>query len=84
MSVQIQTSIDAVLPTDITIRVPVVARRSPGIVAELVARVAAGLATWQENRAAERLASDVPSWLREDIGLPPEPHRHKQWWELHE
>lgn len=80
MSVQIK---DRPLPTDVTLRVPVYRRQ--GIIASLVAAIAAFAANRRLRRAARRhrsgAAPPVPDWLREDLGLPPLPPRLPEWWE---
>jgi hypothetical protein len=85
MSVQIKDRVDnPVLPTDITLRVPAVARKPGGIASLLGAIVAVG-ANWQLDRAHKRhrsgYAPPIPDYLREDIGLPPLPPKWHQWWE---
>ena len=84
MSVQIKDRLDPVLPTDITVRVPVAYRRQ-GVIASLFAGVIAVGANWRLDRAHKRHRSGYaplpPHWLREDIGLPPLPPTLPEWWE---
>lgn len=81
---------DPPLPTDITLRVPVVPRRTAiyrheGIIASLVSAVVAHLVDWRLRRKDRRRSGaspPVPDWLREDVGLPPAPPRFPDWWEV--
>ena len=68
------------LPSDITLRTPVVYRRR-GIVAWLLSAIG----TWLANRRLDRrrrvrYPEEIPNWLREDLGLPPLPPATRMWW----
>jgi hypothetical protein len=85
MSVQIKDRVDnPVLPTDITLRVPAIARK-PGNIASLLGAIIAVGANWRLDRAHRRYRSGraphVPDHLRDDLGLPPLPPKLPDWWE---
>jgi hypothetical protein len=75
---------DLPLPSDITLRTPVYRRQ--GIIASL----AAAIVTMSVNRRLRQIshrfrsngAPDIPDYLREDIGLPPNAPAFKQWWDV--
>lgn len=81
---------DPPLPSDITLRVPVVYRqksiyRREGIVISLVSAFAAHLVDWRlrrKDRSRSGASPPVPDWLREDVGLPPAPPKFLDWWTL--
>jgi hypothetical protein len=86
MSLDFKNHVDTPpLPTDITQRAHVYRRQ--GVIASLISMIASISANRRLARASRRFHSGdapmVPAWLREDLGLPPEPKSGQiEFWNL--
>ena len=86
MSLDVKNHVDTPpLPSDITQRTHTYRRQ--GIVASLISMITGIVANRRLARASQRFRSGdapmVPAWLREDLGLPPEPKSGRiEFWNL--